>query len=91
MAESVNKLIKTSFDFIDIETGEIIAKGCQRTPLNLCEDRMATKYVASLLRGLKAKKNVALNILIAPSEHKPTELKIQFDFLEPVHLDEVLP
>lgn len=92
MEEIKDKLIRINYDFVDIPTGEVIAKGVKRDLLSAFSPKSQSLHdiIASLIRGLKADKNVALSIIIAPSEHQPTELKIQFDFLNPVSLDTVL-
>ena len=75
-----DKVIKQSFAFVDVETGEILSKGFQCFPLSALPADCCTKYLQSFLRGVRLGRSVAVELLFQIDEQSSiTEEFLNFD------------
>lgn len=86
-----DKVIKTSFAFVDTDSGEVFSKGYNRLPLGSFSSDSVKKYVESFLRGVRLNKPVAIELVLSvDDDFKPCELQISFDFDKPLKTSDFL-
>ena len=82
-----DKVIKQSFAFVDVETGEILSKGFHRFPLSAIPDDCCSKYLQSFLRGVRFGRSVAVELLFeadGPSSIKEDFINFDLDLKEDI-------